>query len=173
MTLITEPYREQNRLLHAARPDYGAYGHRWIEPVVALITRHAIASMLDYGAGKGTLIEALAPQFPLLTMTAYDPAVTAFAARPTPAELLVCGDVLEHIEPDCLDAVLDDIASLALRFAFLVISTVPAKKTLPDGRNTHLIVQPMDWWLPQLFKRWSRIELAKGDVGFIAVACHE
>ena len=32
------------------------------------------------------------------------------------------------------------------KFAFFAISTRPAKKTLPDGRNAHLTVQSPDWW---------------------------
>ena len=32
----------------------------------------------------------------------------------------------------------------------LVISLVPAKKTLPDGRNAHLILQTPDWWRDKL-----------------------
>jgi hypothetical protein len=31
-----------------------------------------------------------------------------------------------------------------------VISLVPAKKTLPDGRNAHLILQTPDWWRDKL-----------------------
>jgi hypothetical protein len=32
----------------------------------------------------------------------------------------------------------------------LVISLIPAKKTLPDGRNAHLILEKPHWWKDKL-----------------------
>lgn len=68
---------------------------------------------------------------------------------------MACIDVLEHIEPDCLDAVLDDMRRCTLNGIFLTIHCFPAGKTLPDGRNAHLIQQPTHWWLPKLCERWE------------------
>jgi hypothetical protein len=31
-----------------------------------------------------------------------------------------------------------------------VIAVRPSNKTLSDGRNAHLILEPSDWWLRQL-----------------------
>jgi len=69
--------------------------------------------------------------------------------------MVACIDVLEHIEPAFLDSVLDHLSSLAEGVVFLSIDTGAALKTLSDGRNAHLIQQPMAWWLPKLFERWD------------------
>lgn len=38
---------------------------------------------------------------------------------------------------------------------FFTISTVPAIKKLPDGRNAHLIVEDYRWWLPKIWERFN------------------
>ena len=45
---------------------------------------------------------------------------------------------------------LADLNRCTKRCAYLVIHTGPAGKTLPDGRNTHLIQQGEAWWREQL-----------------------
>jgi hypothetical protein len=81
--------------------------------------------------------------------------VERFRKPPFPAELVCCIDVLEHIEPDKIDAVLDHLKSLTQGIAFLSIDTGPAKKTLSDGRNAHLIQEGWLWWLPKIDARWD------------------
>ncbi len=152
---ITAPYRALNAALHAAAPEYGAQGGRWLALVQALAERHQAASILDYGCGKNSLLTALAPRLPATRLAAYDPALPQYAAAPEPADLVVCTDVLEHIEPDALEAVLADLRRLALKAAFLVVSTRPARRILADGRNAHLIQQPPEWWLPRLWPHFQ------------------
>lgn len=105
--------------------------------------------VLDYGAGKCTLSNEL----PFVIQN-YDPCVELLKDRPKPADIVVCTDVLEHIEPDQLEAVLDDLQSLTQEAIILVISTQKASKILDDGRNAHLIVENYRWWLPRLLNRW-------------------
>jgi len=59
---------------------------------------------------------------------------------------VVCGDVLEHVEPECLDDVLAELRRVTQEVGLFVVHLTAAKKTLPDGRNAHLIQQPADWW---------------------------
>lgn len=146
--LASPEYIEQNRQLHEERDDYGVSGQRWAGEIKRVYEARGFSSLLDYGAGKQTLAAAL--QGAGITVKGYDPAVPEIAARPSPADFVVCTDVLEHIEPDCLDDVLADIAGLAEKLAFLEIACFPAKKFLPDGRNAHLIVEPPKWWLERL-----------------------
>ena len=56
---------------------------------------------------------------------------------------------MEHIEPDCLDAVIADLARVTKKILFVAISTIPSKRTMSDGRNTHLLVQNDVWWRGQ------------------------
>ena len=153
MTLITESYRAQNRHLHETQDAYGAgtvtkYWYPLIEQIAKALN---VDSVLDYGCGKGNFARSM----PGFIVIGYDPAVPDYDSPPEPADLVICTDVLEHIEPDCLDVVLDDLQRLGRKGVFLTIATGPAGRTLPDGRNAHLIQQPSDWWLPKILARWD------------------
>jgi hypothetical protein len=88
----------------------------------------------------------------------YDPAIESFSQLPSPADLVICWDVLEHVEPNCLDSVLAHIKSLAIKSVYLVIATrADSSKLLPDGRNPHLIVKPAQWWIDTALNYWGSI----------------
>jgi hypothetical protein len=142
---ISEEYREQNRQLHADNHKYGTTGNQWAYYVSELVRTEGYGSVLDYGCGKGVLAGMLG-EFGVRDVAEYDPAVEGKDTQPGPAELVVCSDVLEHIEPQHLDELLAELARLTQRKLFVDICTSPALKTLSDGRNAHLIVQPPDWW---------------------------
>lgn len=168
--LISDEYRALNAQLHRDRPDYGTSGHRWAKAVMDLAKQYGAYTVLDYGAGKSTLKNALPPLAEHgIRFEEYDPAVPGLDAPPSPADLVVCTDVLEHIEPDCLDAVLADLRRCTLKVAFLEIATRPAVKTLADGRNAHLIVEPPEWWLPKLDARWSSVGIFAGSGSFVYI----
>ena len=153
MTLISETYRAQNRMLHEERDSYGA-GHQtrqWYSMIEVLARKMGAVSVLDYGAGKGNFAQA----YPHLMVEQYDPAIPGLDSPPEPHDFVICLDVLEHIEPDLLDNVLDDIQRCAKKAVFLTVNMVPAGKFLPDGRNAHLIQKPPEWWLPRLMQRWD------------------
>lgn len=147
MTTITEDYRALNAELHRTRKDYGRRGGRHAARVLKLLKMFNASTVLDYGAGKGGLKAAL----PDVDVREYDPAIPGKDTPPEPADILVCTDVLEHIEPECLDDVLAELERLTLKVAHVVIATQPDQtKLLPDGRNPHLIVQPASWWQDRL-----------------------
>jgi hypothetical protein len=131
--------------------------------VAEIVKNLQVSHLLDYGCGHNlSLFKALGPKLKALglpykvTLQAYDPGVPQLAAPPVPAQMVTCLDVLEHIEPECLEAVLDDLQRCTKAVLFATIASGPAVKTLPDGRNAHLIQQPIKWWLP---KFWDRFEL--------------
>jgi 2-polyprenyl-3-methyl-5-hydroxy-6-metoxy-1,4-benzoquinol methylase len=149
--LISDAYQKLNSELHKSDQSYGtSAGKIHAKSIADAIRQTDCKSLLDYGCGKGTLKAALQPMCPLLEIREYDPAIPGKDGPPQPAEFVACFDVMEHIEPDSLDAVIAHIASLTKRFAFLVISLQEAEKTLADGRNAHLIVRPREWWLDKL-----------------------
>jgi hypothetical protein len=47
------------------------------------------------------------------------------------------------------------------RHGFFTIATGPARKTLVDGRNAHLIQKPTSWWLPKLVEFFEIDHLAR------------
>lgn len=154
--LISPEYIAQNTWMHEKKPQYGTSGYYRLPEVLELIHRNNPASLLDYGCGKATLCAGLMEHHhQALTIQNYDPAVPAYSIRPSPADFVVCTDVIEHIEPECLDDVLADIKSLTKTFAYFVIALNPAEKHLPDGRNAHLIVETPEWWLAKLEKEWN------------------
>jgi hypothetical protein len=142
--LISDSYRAMNAALHV-QGGFGISGGKWAKTLLEFCTQ----DILDYGCGNRTLEKALG--FPIRN---YDPAIPELSAPPEPASLVACTDVLEHVEPECLDAVLDDLRRVTKDTAFLVIATRLASKTLPDGRNAHLIVQPLEWWLEKINQRF-------------------
>lgn len=145
---MSEDYRLQNAALHRDKPSYGAGGRRLAKEIIALANRKGCKSILDYGCGKATLSMAM----PGWDVRNYDPAIPEYNSSPIPADLVVCLDVLEHVEPDCLDAVLDHVRGLMKSLGLFVIATRPARKRLPDGRNAHLIVESADWWRSKIEK---------------------
>jgi len=145
---ITPQYLELNRQLHAGG-NYGISGQRWARAVNTVCEKLGTRDVLDYGCGQRSLEKELG--FPIHN---YDPCIAGLDAPPQPADVVVCTDVLEHIEPDCVDDVLDDLRRLTRKAGFLVIASCPAEKTLPDGRNAHLIQEGPGWWLPKLRERF-------------------
>lgn len=168
--LISSTYVELNRELHA-RGQYGMTSFVWAQAVDKLARQREFATILDYGCGRGLLGMALQHYAPLpYSLLEYDPAIEGKEEKPAKVDMVVCSDVLEHIEPECLYPVLDDIWKTAQKMVFLVVSTRLAGKTLADGRNAHLIVESSDWWLKKIMYRW-RLDAFK-DLGdeFMCVA---
>lgn len=150
-SLISPKYAELQRRLHAEPRGYGGRGDKWAGIVFQIAGTYGCTSILDYGCGQGTLIKALR-SYPLgpIRLDEYDPAVAGKDALPVFADLVNVTDVLEHIEPKRLEAVLAHIRGLARKAVWMVISTKDSNKTLADGRNAHLIIQPGRWWKAQL-----------------------
>lgn len=162
--LISDEYRQMQTELHAAG-NYGTAALSLGDKVSALIDGLQINSLLDYGCGsKRSLLKVLEVDHDVVYQ-GYDPAV-AGAQKKSPADLVTCIDVLEHIEPELLDNVLDDLQSLSPGWAFFTIHTGPAAKILSDGRNAHLIQEPPAWWLPKLMSRWELQTFAAVGSGF-------
>lgn len=146
--VATPAYREQLTRLHNER-SWGADGAKHAEAVRAIVTAIEPQTILDYGCSENKLAEALKP----IRVSGYDPGIPERAKMPKPCDLVICTDVLEHVEPDKIDNVLDHIYRLTGKAAYFVISTRSANAVLPDGRNAHLLVEPAAWWLEKLEKQ--------------------
>lgn len=163
MTLITEEYRKMNYSLHKERDDYGRSLEQWMPFIKQLIKPGD--SVLNYGCGKSQLKATHD-----VHVVNYDPAIPGLDAEPEPADIVICSEVLEHIEPECLDDVLDHLRALTKQYCFIVIPNGPAKKCLPDGRNAHLIQEDYKWWLPKLWSRFRIWEFHSNDEALILIA---
>ena len=58
--------------------------------------------------------------------------------------------MVEHIAADDIPWILDDIFSHAKTFVYVVAACFPAKKSLPNGENAHVTIQPPAWWQGQM-----------------------
>ena len=162
--LISEEYRQQNRTLHETNPNYGTSGRKYAGTVKSFADAMQTTDILDYGCGKGTLKDTLGWE-----IREYDPAIPGKEAKPEPADIVVCTDVLEHIEPDAIGDVLSDLARLTKRLAVVTVATVPAKKHLPDGRNAHILLKPFEWWARELGERFAWRAYQNEGPQFIAI----
>ncbi len=167
MSTISEDYRALQSALHA-KGNYGLAASQYGPTVLELLRVCAAKRLLDYGCGsKRSLLMGM--EMPLgVEYEGYDPAIPEYAQRPNPAGLVVCIDVLEHIEPVFLNNVLDELAQLCDPYGFFTIHTGPAGKFLADGRNAHLIQQGPSWWMPQIEKRFDVLSTQPVPNGFAA-----
>jgi len=166
--LISQEYKNQVQQKHRENKDWGTTSHRYGELISDIINKTRVDEVLDYGCGKATLGRSLAPDHPV-RVHLYDPGIPELDKEPEPRQMVVCTDVMEHIEPDLLDNVLDDLKRVTKSIGFIDICTVEAIQTLPDGRNAHLIVEPMEWWLPKLMERFAVQSLSRNETGFWVV----
>lgn len=169
--LITDDYRKQQEELHK-NPDYGRASEAYAPIVAKVINGHQVDRVLDYGAGKGNLLKALVAQKLLdrpVKFQHYEPAREEWAFEPDPTEMVCCIDVLEHIEPHLIENVLDDLQRVTQRIGLFTVATTPAMKTLPDGRNAHLIQEEADWWLPKLMARFELHTFQRQPDGFLVL----
>lgn len=142
--LISEEYRRLNAEKHLKKKNYGALAWHLAPSIKTICANNGFKSILDYGCGKGTLSDSLKDSD--LDVAEYDPAIPGKDSEPTAADLVVCIDVMEHIEPECLEDVLKHISDLSLVAAYFIIDNGPANAVLSDGRNAHLIVENVEWW---------------------------
>jgi hypothetical protein len=157
-TTITDSYRTLQQELHQ-NPNYGVASLAFSPLVARLINEAGVKTISDYGAGKQNLLRGLKdlglqPQQYL----PFDPAFPEYGP-PRPADLVCCIDVLEHVEPECLTSVLEDLASIITYLGFFTIHMGPAGKLLSDGRNAHLIQKPSSWWLPRIAAHFEVLRL--------------
>jgi len=177
--LFSKKYQALNAQLHRngiknrPKKKFGADGHKWVEILQPILYRLQIKSLLDYGCGKETFWKALKDSYgewgELPEYVGYDPCVKEREAIPKGQfDLVVCTDVLEHVEPEYLDNVLAHIQGFVRKVAFFNIALLEARTILPDGRNAHRIVEDADWWrrklldfFPFQYWRWQEINNSK------------
>ncbi|MDY6893897.1 MAG: 6-hydroxymethylpterin diphosphokinase MptE-like protein [Thermotogota bacterium] len=147
---------------------FGSTGHEYAGQIAVLagqlIKRFGDLTLLDYGCGKKTFLDTF-PPLKGLSMSFYDPAIKEHNKRPEPSDIVVCTDVLEHVEPECIENVLDDLKNLTKKVCFCAVSTRKANKFYSDGKNAHLIVEDFEWWYPRLRQRFDVVEskIIKGN----------
>lgn len=155
--LISPEYQYQNKTLHerslAAGKRWGDSGWSHADEVIKFADELAVKDILDYGCGQGTLKLELEKRHYNARVDEYDPSIPGKDKVPTMArDLVVCTDVMEHIEGEKVAAVLAHIYELSTKGAFFNIACTAAKAILPDGRNAHVTIMSPQWWVDQVKK---------------------
>ena len=164
--LISQDYLALQRRMHED-PEYGKASLQFAPIVAELVELAGASELLDYGAGKGRLGLSLREFVKRpLTVHNYEPAMPQWSARPEPCRFVACIDVLEHVEPELLDNVLEDLERVTSGVGFFTVHTEAALKQLPDGRNTHLNQRPASWWLPRIMERFELVSYNRVPAGF-------
>ena len=167
---------EQHRLLHEkgeqgfanreTRPPERTFdGHSLedeIKPIAALIRETGAKTVLDYGAGKGVHYQPYdgepeesrhrsQPSWPGVKVTCYDPCYKPFSA-PYEGRYdgVICTDVVEHLPPEDVPWVLDEMFKAATKFVYVATVSYPANKSLYSGANAHSTVALPAWWQGQM-----------------------
>lgn len=150
-SIISPEYAALNRQLHEEREDYGASGGKNAPYIVKMCNDNGLKVILDFGCGKGSLKRVIAKLDPSIEVLEFDPAIPGKDTLPSrDLDLVVALDVMEHIEPAYLEATLTTIRDLRPKAVYLIISLREAHKSLPDGRNAHLIVESAEKWSEHL-----------------------
>jgi hypothetical protein len=151
--LLSKGYRALLQQKHAARP-WGGTGELWAPVIAPLFTaKDDVVTVLDFGCGRGTFKPAFLALRPGAIVDEYDPGVKGKDVLPPGRyDLVVCTDVMEHVEEEYVPAALQTIHDLTARWVFFNIVLELAGSKLPDGRNTHITIQPDRWWIAQVLK---------------------
>lgn len=145
---ISKEYQEQLKELHNKVDSFGKRSKLPLE-FKDLLDKNNFKSVLDFGAGKGNVVNTLITEYPNMLVHAYDP-VTFNIPLPDSVDVIYSSDVLEHVESNLLDETLKDLFKRATKFQYHLIACHPAKKKLNDGRNAHLIIEEPEWWRHKL-----------------------
>ncbi len=143
--LISDEYRALNAQLHVEQDGWGRQAIKNWDTVKGLADDGGHKKILDYGCGKGMLGVVLRSIG--YEVIDYDPSIPGKDTPPEPCGFGCCLDVLEHVEPECVDAVIADLARVTKEALFVIVATRPSSKTMPDGSNPHRTVEPCEWWL--------------------------
>jgi hypothetical protein len=152
-------YIEHYKEIHLKNPKYGSNNDPAAKPVdvLSLIQKNDCEYVLDYGCGKGVLVEFLNNNN--IICEGFDPAVEEFLNKPsyeTGYDCITCLDVLEHIPYNDIDDLLSDICSFESEYTFFNIALRKASQLLPDGSNAHLIVEDKDWWIDKIQNAFTK-----------------
>lgn len=145
MAMISDRHADLYRRYYAER-DIAPRPSQWQPRIEELARRIGARSIIDYGCGANRGLS----RFSKLRVVDYDPGLPEVSVLPEPADLVVSIHMLEHVEPECVDSVIDHMLSLAEKALLLVVSCQPSTKSLPDGSPWHSFVRDADWWRARL-----------------------
>lgn len=158
--LASEAYAAQLKKLHSDSQAFGVGNvtAKHYPLIKGLIQKKNYGSVLDYGCGKGHFIKYAKESMPGLRVEGFDVASDEYAVLPSDQfDLVVCLDVMEHVEFGALSNVLATIRDRTAKTFICSVANYPAGKVLPDGRNAHVTQMPFGYWF-SLFSGFFRVD---------------
>ena len=115
-----------------------------------IIRRFNARTLLDYGSGRGDAYsgaDALHRFWGVARPELYDPAFPTHDTLPPRVRFdgVLCSDVLEHIHPEDVERVIDDLFGHAERFVWASVCT-RRRRSVPERHEHARHVQPIEWW---------------------------
>lgn len=159
--LCSDEYKQTLRDTHKSMEGrWGATACRLVFQIVPYVLDSGAKTMLDYGSADGKFEYQVRRRnmMPDVEIINYDPGYEDLQDNNIPCDFVLCVDVLEHIEPELIDNVLDDMQRCTLDQGYFRIAMSPAYQILTDGRNAHLIVEDEGWWTPKIEERWEILD---------------
>lgn len=147
MELLSESYRKELQYQHA-NSSWGDAGASSVKEIANFCEMHQYTQILDYGSGAGNTAKGLLALG--FDVQEYEPGIIEKSTLPSCAEMIICNDVMEHIEPKYVPNVMRHIHSLTKGHVFFTIALFPAVKTLSNGDNAHLTIKSSKWWTSRL-----------------------
>lgn len=125
---------------------YGASAYLYFDQIAREVLGLNPASLLDFGCGRSDLVAHFWKDGQR-RVCKFDPAIPQYEQMPADEfDLVLCTDVMEHIQLADIDRVLSEIRRKSAK-ALFTISMRPARAKLPDGRNAHVSLLTANEWL--------------------------
>ena len=151
---ISDEYKDAVTTEHRNHRDWGASADTTIGHVIlGILRKHSyITTILDFGAGKGSLGRYIRERLDrTLEWTDYDPGIPGIDELPYGTfDMVISSDVLEHVEPEKVEAVIQLLADKTKTVLVTDISCIYTGFTFGagpfEGQDLHLSVHEPRWW---------------------------
>ncbi len=185
---ISDEYKEAVITEHRNNVSWGASADTTIGHVIlGILSKHGyIQTVLDFGAGKGSLGRYIRERLDRkIAWTDYDPGMPSIDVLPEGTfDMVISSDVLEHVEPDKVEATIQLLADKTKTVLISDISCIYTGFTFGagpfQGLDLHLSVHEPRWWREkfdaidlQLFIYEDKLKLGKGKYKQRCFMVHE
>jgi len=165
--MISQAYQDKITEYHKGRIWGGAVSGKLFD-IECTAKNNDCSTMLDFGCGFGLLKEKLGNKF---SITEYDAGIPKKNKLPVGKfDMVVCCDVMEHVEPEFVDQTIDWLYYYATKVIYVSICCAPSLETFDDGSNLHLTVQPPSWWMSRFEERGAKLSYNGTDRGLLIKA---
>lgn len=155
----TEKHIEDQKLLNIkdSQPDIEII----TRPVLALYAKlNRNINILDYGCGKGNNLFRLDCIFNCINFDNYDPFIEKYSHEPEQSDFTICSNMLNFVEPQCIDNVLKHIAD---KTKYMIVITIRMDDDPTCDRSNYKTDRTFQWWQGKLENYFTIVEGIMND----------